>query len=126
MVRKYLIPSLSLVFLAAFYSCAKDKAQPPTDIDCTTINQSANTYNLKVKAILDNSCAAIACHDPIFGYNGINLATYDGAKAAFQTKDVLCTVKHLQGCAPMPKGAPKLADSLIAYLQCWAENNYPQ
>ncbi|MCW5906577.1 MAG: hypothetical protein KIS94_01875 [Chitinophagales bacterium] len=126
MIRKFIVPSLMLVLATVVHSCAKDKAQPPADIDCTTIDQSANTYNLKVKAILDNSCAAIACHDPIFGYNGINLATYDGAKNAFQTKDVLCTVKHRQGCTPMPQGAPKLADSLIAYLHCWAENNYPQ
>lgn len=107
-------------------SCAKDKAAKPSDIDCTTVNQAANTYNLQVKTILDNSCASVGCHDALFASSGVNLATYDGSKAAFQNSDVLCTVKHGQGCLPMPQGAPKLADSLITYLQCWAENNYPQ
>lgn len=112
------------VFL--LFSCAKDKAQKPADIDCTTIDQSVNTYNLKIKTILDDNCASVGCHDAIFASGGANLSTYDGSKAAFQAGNVLCTVKQEQGCLPMPQGGSKLADSLITYLQCWSEKNYPQ
>lgn len=129
MTLRIFLQAVAVGIILLLGSCAKDKAAKPPDIDCTTLNQnqiSTNTYNLQVKTILDNSCASVGCHDALFASAGVNLATYDGSKAAFQNNNVLCTVKHGQGCLPMPQGAPKLADSLITYLQCWAENNYPQ
>ena len=120
------MPALCVLSVVLLFSCAKDKAQKPADIDCSTIDQSANTYNLNIKTILDDNCASAGCHDAIFASSGVNLATYDASKAAFQAGNVLCTVKQEQGCLPMPQGGSKLADSLITYLQCWSENNYPQ
>lgn len=116
----------AICFILVVGSCAKDKAAQPPSVDCSTIDKALNTYNLKVKTIMDDNCASAGCHDAIFASAGVNLATYDGSKAAFQAGKVLCTVKQEAGCLPMPQGGAKLADSLITYLQCWSENNYPQ
>ncbi len=126
MTPRIFLQAVAVGIVLLLGSCAKDKAAKPSDVDCTTVSQAANTYSLRVKTILNNSCTAVGCHDALLASAGINLATYDGSKVAFESNDVLCTVKHGQGCLPMPQGAPKLADSLITYLQCWAENNYPQ
>lgn len=126
MISRIFLQAAAVCFILLVSSCAKDKAAKPSDVDCTTITQTDSTYNLKIKTILDDNCSSAGCHDDIFASAGVNLATYDGSKAAFQGGNVLCTVKQEQGCLPMPQGGAKLADSLITYLQCWSENNYPQ
>lgn len=111
------------------YSCTKDHASKSVSIDCTAVTSADNTYNNRIGAILNNSCGTgPGCHD-IDNYQGngnIRFDTYQTAKESFQNKPTLCTIKQESGCLPMPQGAPKLADSLITYLQCWAENGYAQ
>ncbi len=115
---------LVIITAAAFIqSCAADKSPQPS---CSSVNAATNTYALSVKPILDNNCASGGCHDAASVSSGVNLEGYQSAKNAFETKPVLCTVKQIGGCVPMPIGAPKLADSLITKLQCWADNGYPQ
>lgn len=113
--------------LVLVYSCAKDKAAKPTSIDCANVNVDSNTYTLKVKQIFDASCTP-GCHDALYyTFSGnVKLDTYQDVVNTFNTKDVLCTIKQEQGCVAMPDGQPKLADSLITYIQCWSENGFKQ
>ncbi len=116
-------------FFAVFYSsCAKDKAQKPQPLSCTGINPDSNTYTLNVKAILDYNCAYGGCHDHASAptSSNVDLEGYSATKATFQGRNVFCSLNHGTGCLPMPQSLPKLADSLITYLQCWADNGYPQ
>lgn len=106
-------------------SCTKDKTPPPASVDCATVDAAANTYNLRIATYLNNNCAFSGCHSTGSAVSGVVLDNYTSAKEAFQSKDALCTIKHSSGCAPMPPGG-KLADSLITYIQCWAENGYQQ
>jgi hypothetical protein len=125
-MKSYLLLSLFVLTALGIESCSQDKAALPTTIDCSGVNASTNTYNLAVKPILDFYCAYSGCHDAATNSSGVNLEGFAAAKNAFEAKDALCTVKHEQGCSPMPQAAPKLADSLITKIQCWAENGYQQ
>jgi hypothetical protein len=113
------------LFFFQFISCTKDQTKPKQVLDCAAINTLDNTWNLSVKNIMDNSCALPACHDASSA-GQINLLSYSSAKTAFQTRAMLCAIKHEGGCITMPLGRPKLDDSLIAKIECWAGNNYPE
>lgn len=119
---------LSAIFgcICLYSACTKDKTQQPVPTTCNGIDSATNTYNLRIKSILDANCAAVACHDAIFGNSGVILDNYANSKNAFETKNTLCAIKQESGCNPMPQGAPKLADSLITYIQCWTQNGYPE
>ncbi len=111
------------VTVSLYSSCTKDQAQRPL---CMGISAGTNTYNLRVKEIMDNSCAMGGCHDAGSASGNVILDSYGPTKAAFQNKDALCTMTQQGGCLPMPQAAPKLADSLIRFVQCWAENGYTE
>lgn len=116
------------IALAVFiHSCTKDVAQKPTAIDCNGVNADSNTYNITIKPILDNYCAYGGCHDAFTKESGVNLSDYSNVVSAFENKSALCTIKHESGCGVgMPYNDPKLADSLITYIECWANNGYAQ
>lgn len=116
-------------FLAGMYSCTKDQTGKPVSVDCASVTAADNTYNLRISALLNNSCGTTpGCHDvDNYQSNGnVRFDTYETSKEGFQNKSALCTIKQTSGCVAMPQGAPKLADSLITYIQCWAENGYAQ
>ncbi|MBK7148157.1 MAG: hypothetical protein IPH78_04855 [Bacteroidetes bacterium] len=125
-MKSYFLPIVLLLTVLGIESCSQDKAALPTTIDCTGVDAATNTYNLAIKPVLDFHCAYSGCHDAASNSSNVNLEGYAAAKNSFETKDALCTVKHESGCSPMPQAAPKLADSLITRIQCWAENGYPQ
>lgn len=117
------------IVLLGIYSCTKDQTGKPVSVDCAAVDASANTYNLRVGTILNNSCGtATGCHDvDNYQSNGnVRFDTYETSKDGFLNKSALCTIKQTSGCVAMPQGAPKLADSLITNIQCWAENGYAQ
>jgi hypothetical protein len=127
-MKTNLLAATVMACLILCYACSKDKAQKAQAIACTNINVDSNTYNLKVKGILDGNCGTLGCHDAIFYTGSKNVALYDYSTSvnSFQTKNVFCSINWQSGCTAMPQGKPKLADSLIAYLQCWADNGYKQ
>lgn len=116
--------SFSLLFVVA--SCGKDdnNVDYAAAADCTAIVTPDNTYTNGIKAILDTSCASAGCHDAISASEAIDLSNYTNSKHAFEKKDALCTIHHGKGCKPMPDGSPKLSDSVINKLDCWAKNGY--
>src|SRR5687767_14562008 len=129
-MRKLLLFVPVLIAVIFYNSCTKDKAQKPVPPLCDSVNAATNTYNLRIKTIVDTYCGdQPLCHDatnhPFLG-NNIPIYDYATAKEVFQNGKGLCAIKHEQGCFPMPNSGVKLADSLITYIQCWAESGYPQ
>lgn len=124
--------ALSLVFTLILalgsVGCKKDdnKRDYLAEADCSQVDPIANTYTFAVSAVLNGSCALGGCHDAATQSNGIDLSTYTTAKAAFQTKNVLCAINHGDGCEPMPKGGSKLPAVSINILACWAKNGYKE
>lgn len=106
-------------------SCTKDQTKPAIVFECAVINDSTNTWNHTIKSIMDNSCTLPACHDAN-NAGQINLQTYAAAKNAFETRPMLCAIKHEGACITMPLARPKLNDTLIAKIECWTKNNYPE
>ncbi len=121
-----LLLGAGIVFLG-WTSCTQNKDNPDyLDVDCSAIDPNQNTYNLSIKNILDATCALSGCHDAATQSNGVNLSSYTGAKAAFETGKALCAINHGNGCQPMPKNGQKLPDGVIRILSCWAKNGYQQ
>lgn len=116
---------VAFVVTTGYYSCTKDKAAQPVSANCVGID-SNNTYNLRIKTIIDGNCAYVGCHDGTYASGGVVMQDYTGTKSAFTNKNALCTIKQDGNCLAMPQGSDKLADSLITYIQCWSENGYAQ
>ena len=127
-MRKYIFPLLAVVAVMSYYSCTKDKASLPVAPGNCTAN---DTYNLRVKAIMDNYCNQPqgACHDATAGQMNVYLYDYATTKAAFTTTtpslSPMCAIKD-QGCVRMPYQLPALPDSVITHLDCWISAGYPQ
>jgi hypothetical protein len=130
-MKTKLLAAMVMACLILCYACSKDKAQKAQAITCNGINVDSNTYNLRIKAIIDGNCAdpnTPGCHDLAWYSGALNVPLYDYPTTinSFQTKNVFCSLNRQSGCFAMPRDKPKLADSLIAYLQCWADNGYRQ
>ena len=112
-----------LLIMVFYYSCTKDKTAAPPD--CSQLD-SLNTYTNSVKPIMDNYCATVGCHDPLFASGGLVLDTYEHtANAARNDGKFFCAIEW--SCTPnMPNTGIKLADSLIAKIQAWKSNCYAQ
>lgn len=109
-----------IVALSATQSCSKDKTQNPNTLICDSTKTF--TYTADVKPIFDVNCATFACHDNLIKSDGINLSDYTNSKQFTETREVICAMKH--ACKPMPQGAPKLSDSLINVIECWAAKGF--
>jgi len=110
-----------IVALSATQSCSKDKTLIPKSSVCDSTK--TYTYTIDVKPIFDVNCASISCHSSIVQASGINLADYTNSKQYTENGKVICVMKHT--CTPvMPQGAPKLSDSLIQVVECWAANGF--
>jgi hypothetical protein len=110
-----------IVALSATQSCSKDKTQTPNTLVCDSTK--TYSYTADVKPIFDVHCASIACHSSIVQASGINLSDYTNSKEFTQNSKVLCVMNHT--CSPvMPQGAPKLSDSLIRVVECWAAKGF--
>lgn len=122
-----LISAVCLCALVVFVnSCKKeDNSDFVNRVTCNEADDSLNTYNGKIKILIDGNCAKSGCHDAISHEEGIDLSTYNGAVSGFND-DGLCTIYREGGCKPMPQGASKLSDPIIHDLTCWVKNNYPQ
>ena len=119
---------LLLVFVAltGLYSCTKDKTVTAALIDCSSVNQAANTFNNNIYPnITDIYCANGGCHDQATAQKGVDLSTYASTVTAFKNNNVICSIKGA-GCLLMPNTGRALADSLILQMECWQQNGYPQ
>ena len=101
-------------------SCSKDTTQTPKTLVCN--NAVTYSYTADVKPIFDVHCASFACHSNLVSAAGISLESFANAKQSTETTNVICSMKHV--CKPMPQSAPKLSDSLIQVVECWAASGF--
>jgi hypothetical protein len=128
-MRKFLIPSVAALAIVIFSvsSCKKegmDNDEYFSTVTCDEADDSLNTYNLKISTILTTNCAKSSCHDAATHEEGKDFSTYSTAVSSFD--DVLCAIRHDDGCEPMPDDNPKLSDADIHDLTCWAKDGFPQ
>jgi len=92
----------------------------PSISNCDTLTN--NTYNGKIKAILDVNCNG--CHFT-GNFTGHTLDTYNGAKTSVNTGKLIISIKHL-GSKNMPQSATKLSDCTIAKIDKWIKLGMPE
>jgi hypothetical protein len=118
---------LGIVIILCYFiisSCNKDKINNNTTLDCTIVD-STNTYDLRIKSIMDINCATAGCHNTTSASATVILDNYNSTKDALATKNVLCAMKYETNCIPMPPSG-KLNDTIINYINCWKEAGYPR
>jgi hypothetical protein len=81
------------------------------------------TYTNSIDPILQAWC--IGCHGGSNPSNGLNLDTYDNAKACAQSNRLMGAIKHETGYYPMPKPG-QLSSCEISLFQKWINLGYPQ
>lgn len=121
---------VTVVAILFFVGCTK--TTPNTDYlaaaDCTVLIDSLNTYTNSIKPIFDSHCAYSPCHDAGTAKKKVVLDSYAASVAAvnkFPTK-FLCAINQDKGTVAMPKGSPKMQDSLILKITCWIKNGMPE
>ncbi len=82
------------------------------------------TYTAMIKPILTASCNAAGCHSP--GAGGVDLRTYDVARAATETGNLIKCINHEPGVPAMPQAMPKLSKRQLDIFNCWKSKGYPQ
>ena len=95
---------------------AQDLECDPNAAGCDTDNVS---YSEFVKPLLQNNCQG--CHSGTQSSGGIELTTYDGAKAVANNGSLLGAIDHQSGFSPMPQGAAKLNDCDIDKIKSWID-----
>jgi hypothetical protein len=87
---------------------------------CDTVNV---TFSGTIKPILQNNC--VGCHSGPGAPNGVNLTTYNGAKAVALNGKLSGVVRHAPGFPAMPKGGAKLSDCKVAQIVAWINRGAP-
>jgi len=82
------------------------------------------TYTAMIKPILTASCNAAGCHSQ--GAGGVDLRTYDVARAATETGNLIKCINHEPGVPAMPQALPKLSQRQLDIFNCWKSKGYPQ
>lgn len=106
-----------------FISCKtpKETASVPTpQLNCS---DKTFTFNADIKPILETSCTK--CHNTN-NKAGFNFYTYESAKKAAESGELLGTIKHLKGFRKMPAYAGKLDQAIIDKIECWVNNGMKQ
>jgi hypothetical protein len=85
-----------------------------------TCDLSQATYALTVRPILQQHC--YSCHTGSFPSGNIALDDYSGVKRQLDNGQLLGSIRHLPGHAPMPQGGPKLSDCHIALIAKWYDS----
>jgi len=87
---------------------------PPDTIECDT---SYVTYFGSVYPIFEANC--FTCHAPPTPEGGIDLTNYEHVSFLANSGQLLGSVKHEAGFAPMPDNAPPLKDCEIVTIEKW-------
>ena len=94
-----------------FAACRQDKLEPvPEECQSGTVS-----YSQKVEPLILNNCSISGCHDAT-NSGGYTFSNHSDISSNAST--ILGVIRHEAG-TPMPLGGPKLADSLIAQVNCW-------
>jgi len=126
-MKKIVIFIITLASVCSYVlvsSCNKDKTKLTTELTCNGLDDSNNSYNLRIKSILDNNCATAGCHDATTASSTVILDNYNSSVDALNNKNVLCAINYQSSCIPMPP-TTKLNDTLINYINCWKQSGFP-
>jgi hypothetical protein len=124
-MRKFLLAFAICGGVLIYSSCTKDKAEPKSTVDCTTLDSV--TYTNNVRDIVDGYCAdAAGCHYGSTPSEGLNLDNYQSLKDACDNNTVICRIQYGSDCGKGMPESGKMADSLINTIICWQQNGYPQ
>ncbi len=114
MKRKIMFASAFLFTLVMVISCKKDK------VSTVSVNPNCPdtiSFSATVLPLITQNCSTSGCHDAGSGSAGYTLTSHQDISPS--ANQVLGAMRHDAGFSPMPAGAPKLADSLIQYVECW-------
>jgi hypothetical protein len=128
-MKKCLLISLSVLCLAQFESCTKDKtAMPAASVPAVFKCDSTVTYTKYIAAIFNPNCAYSGCHAVQYPAGGVVLSDYNDCKLQVENNNLIGVVKHEFGYPPMPYplNSPPLSDSVIAIIQCWKDQGCPR
>lgn len=98
-----------LLLFNLFLGCSKEEVQL---YECAGLVPS---YDLDIKPIIESNC--IDCH--------ARFKDLDYIRRYGDNDKLLGGVQHAEGYKPMPKGQPKLSDSLVQVISCWVQNGMP-
>ncbi len=98
-------------------SCAKDTTPEPEVVEVDVCDSIPKSFATDVQPIFDNNC--VSCHNAANNFaNGQSWETH--AEIAANIESILTAINHEPGKTPMPYQLPKLSDSLIQVIECWA------
>lgn len=117
-LEKYTICLFALLTLTlsnCTYNSEEDLYPPPTN-GCATEDMS---YTTDVLPIIEANC--YVCHDAEANNAGINLEGHANLVVRINDGSLLGTMRHEMDWAPMPVGAPMLAECQIEKISAWAD-----
>ncbi len=123
--NKIMKHTLTLVLISAIFitttQCSKEKAAAPTVLD-TSCDSIPKSFSVDVLPIFTANC--VTCHNAANNVaNGQNWETH--AEITANLSMILTAINHEGGAEPMPYQMPKLSDSLIQVIECWASDGAP-
>lgn len=106
-----------------FVSCSKDQTPKPIieEVPADVCDSIPKSFATDVMPIIQSNCAG--CHSGSTPSGGIKLADHNDISSNLSL--TLETVNHDIGVTPMPYQQPKLSDSLIQVIECWAADGAP-
>ncbi|CAG5076266.1 hypothetical protein [Parvicella tangerina] len=118
-MKKLLILPLILLLIS---SCAKDTTPAPEVIEPDVCDSIPKSFATDVQPIFNDNC--VVCHNSSNNQaNGQSWETH--AEIAANIDAILTAINHEAGKTPMPYQLPKLSDSLIQVIECWASDGAP-
>jgi hypothetical protein len=123
-MKKSILFIVVLSGIIAINACKKDSTDYAAQAVCTG---AVPTYSGEIASIIDTHCGDSNCHSANASKSGINLSTYALASSQFlNNEDILISIHHGSGVAPMPDNKPQLSSDIINKLDCWVKNGCPE
>jgi len=120
-MKETLLP-IFLIIAIVFSNCAKDQTPEPMVVEPDICDSIPKSFAVDVLPIFDANC--IGCHNATNNFaNGQSWETH--AEISANIDNILTAINHQSGATPMPYQQPKLSDSLIQVIECWAADGAP-
>ncbi len=121
MINKYQL--LTGCFILLIFGCTYDSYEDlhPRPVSDTLSVSDSVKYGTDIKPIITSNCGTgdNNCHSSNPVFSGRDYTTYPGLKAVASTGQLVNAITHSSGSPAMPKGSPKLDESLINKIKKW-------
>ena len=104
----------AFILLSGCYYDNEEELYPTNT--CKTDDMS---YTGDVLPILEDNC--YSCHSQASNQGGVTLEGYDNLKIYVDNGKLIGAIKHEDGFAAMPQGAPQLGECQIAKIEAWVD-----